>query len=353
MKLYSNISVIFCIWSVSILSIFYLGFFLFPNSGSVSTKFIERLGNWDGGHFVNIGEFGYRDNSQYVFFPLYPLLINILSKITHNYLISGLLINIVSSFLSIQLLYRLILRDFGKDIAKKTILMLLFFPTSFFLLTTYSEGLFLFFAISTFYFLRQNKIALATLTCALASATRLAGIALFIAIIFDFYSRGINKKNWYLIFGILGFSLYCWFLFVKTTDPFYFITAESNWKRFIAIPGLSFWEVINKLFEKGLINKAYFNSFIELIFATFGLGMSIRVFRFMPPAFGIYSFLSMILPLLSNSLTSVPRFILPIFPIFVLIAQIKKENILLLYQLLSILLLSAFSILYINGFWVS
>ena len=44
-----------------------------------------------------------------------------------------------------------------KKIAEKVILALLFFPTSFYFLTAYSEGLFFFLIVATFYFLRHNR----------------------------------------------------------------------------------------------------------------------------------------------------------------------------------------------------
>ena len=354
MKLYSNITILFCIWILSVLIVFYSGFFLFPNNGSVSVNFIERLGNWDGGHYINIAKLGYIDNSQYAFFPLYPLLIKLVSQITGSYLIAGLFISITSSFFAMHLLFKLVSQDFGKSIGTKTVVAFLIFPTSFFLLTTYSEGLFLLLVVLTFYFLRQKKLVLATIICALASATRLAGLAIFLALLFEVQiSSGINRKNWYVLFGALGFILYCFYLYTKTSDPFYFITAEASWQRFITVPGFSFWETIKTLVNNGFLNKDYFNAFLELTFSIFGLGMSLRVFRFLPASYGIYALISILLPIFSSLLTSIPRFILPIFPIFILLAFSKNQNVLFFYQLISIMLLSVFSILYINGYWVS
>ena len=117
MKLYSNISVYFFIWVSVIIGIFFLGFVNFPHSQNSSQDFMKNFANWDGGHFLSIAQNGYRQKFQYAFFPLYPLLINILGNWLQNYLMAALLINFLAAFLAVQLLYQLIRLEFDKKIA--------------------------------------------------------------------------------------------------------------------------------------------------------------------------------------------------------------------------------------------
>lgn len=342
----------FFIWVVVLVAVAYFGFSTFPHSENFNYDFINRFANWDGGHYLAIAKVGYKDKFQYAFFPLFPLLIKALNNITENYLTAALVISVGSSFLAVRLLYKLVAGDFDKKIAEKTIIIMLLFPTSFYLLTAYSEGLFLFLSVATFYFSKKNKLLAATIFASAASATRLAGVAVILGFLAEvLIFKGLNKKNWYVILAPLGFIAYCWYLFSKTGDPFYFVTAENHWLRTISVPGLGFWESI-KWLVSGQVSQNI-GALMDFIFAVFGAGMVIRTFRFMPIAFSVYSLASVLLPFFTPSLTSLPRFILPIFPIFILMGFVKNQYIIFVYQLISVMLLGLFLTRFINGFWVA
>lgn len=344
MKLYPNVTLIFIIWLVAALIISYIGFTQIPNSGKFSTDFFKSLGNWDGGHFLSIAQFGYKEKIQYAFFPLYPMLIKAVNQFTQDFLIAGILISTTATFFGIHLLYRLVSYDFDKKIAQKAVLALLLFPTSFYFLVSYSEGLFFFLTVLTFYFLRQNKLLWACIAAALVSATRLVGLAVVAGLWVEVLTRqGFNRKNWYLVLAPLGFLIYCFFLYKQTGDPFYFITAESNWQRTLAVPGAGFWQTFKNM-PAGIL---------DLGFAIFGLGFVIRAFRFLPASFSVFSLLAVSIPLLTPTLSSIPRFLLPVFPIFIVMALVKNYYINLILQILSISLLAIFTTLFISGYWVS
>lgn len=346
MRLYPRVTSIFIIWLTSLLLIAYFGFSTLPHSGKFEYDFLGSFGNWDGGHYLGIAQAGYTQKFQYAFFPLYPVAIKLLGLITHNFLLAAILISIVATFLGLHLLYKLVLEDFDKKIAEKTVLAFLFFPVSFFLLTAYSEGLFFFLTVLTFYFLRQEKLFWAIIAAALASATRLVGLAVVAGVVVEVITnKRFNRKNWYIIFAPLGFVIYCFFLYQQTGDPFYFITAENHWQRILTVPTVGFL--------KALTNITSFNILLDLIFAIFGLGFAIRSFRFLSPSMAIYSLLSVGIPLLTPTLSSMPRFLLPVFPIFILMALIKKPLISISLQVFSTALLAEFTALFITGYFVS
>lgn len=345
MKLYSNVTTIFGIWALSILAIAYFGFGQFPHSGKFSGDFFTAFSNWDGGHFLGIAQSGYSQKFQYAFFPLYPMLIKYLSILTNNNLASAILISGGSAFLGLHFLYKLTAKLFDKRIAGKTLLALIFFPTSFYFLTAYSEGLFFLLTVLTFYFLEGRKYFWASVFAALGTATRLAGIALVLALIIEVWaSAGINRKNWMIFLSPLGLLIYALFLLKQTGDPFYFATAELHWQRSLTIPGLNFWDSIKSLSSQGGV---------DLLFAIFGMGLAIRSFRFLPTSYAIFTAVSVLIPLFTPTLSSIPRFLLTAFPIFILLALVKNQKLIFFYQLVSIMLLSAFEILFINGYWIS
>ncbi|MBI2599760.1 hypothetical protein HYW43_02455 [Candidatus Daviesbacteria bacterium] len=353
MKLYSNINIIFTVWLASLLLISYLGFSTLPHSGKFSNDFLSSFSNWDGGHFLAIAQKGYQENFQYAFFPFYPMVIKTLTQFTNNFLLSGVLISLLSFYFGLQILYKLIILDFDKKIALKIIAALAFFPTSFYFLTAYSEGLFFLLVVLTFYFLRTNKLFLATIFAVLVSGTRLAGLAVVLALILEVQlTRGINKKNWFVLFSPLGFLAYVWFLYNQTSDPFYFLTAERYWQRELVVPIFGFWDTIKNVTTPNFLTS-HFNPVLDLLFAIFGLGLAIRSFRFLPISYSVYAFVSIALPLFTPTLSSIPRFLLPIFPIFILLGLIKSQFLNLFYPVITLMLLSIFTVLFFNGFWVA
>lgn len=353
MRLYPNVTVIFIIWLVAILSVALLSFNLLPHSPRFENDFLKSFSNWDGGHYLGIAQFSYSEKFQYAFFPLYPIFIRGVNYLLQNYLFSAFLISIISSFFALHLLYKLVSIEYDKKIAEKAISAIIFFPTSFFFLTAYTEGLFFFLIVATFYFLRKQRLFLATIFAIFASATKVTGLALVLTLLIETQMLyGINRKNWYVLLSPLGFILYCIFLYNQTGDPFYFLISERHWLRSIALPVIPFWEAIRNLSTPGFINTN-FTTLLDLIFATFGVGFIIRSFRFLPPSYSIYSLVSLAIPLFTPTLVSIPRFLLVIFPIFILIALIKNKYVILTYQIISLMLLSLFVGLFINGYWVS
>lgn len=352
MKLYSNISIIFCIWAGAVLTIFYFGFSVLPHSGLFTNDFFKSLANWDGGHYLGIAK-SYNQSFQYAFFPLYPLLINLVSKVTGGFLTAGVLISFISGLIAVNLLYQLVILELDKQHAHKAVLALLFFPMSFYLLTVYTESLFLLFAVATFFFVRKKRLLFATITAALASATRLAGLGVVLGLFINIYfTYGINRKNWYVIFAPLGFILYSYYLYQHTGDPFYFITAEKYWHRETVVPGSALFNNLQQVVSPGFISQN-FRAFLDFIFAVIGIGLVLRAGRKLSIDYTIFSIFSLIMPLFSPTLLAVPRYLLTIFPIFIVISQVKNQYLIFAYQVFSLLLLAGFAILFITGNWVS
>ena len=100
----------------------------------LSNPFLFAWANFDGEHYLSISQIGYRGLEQ-AFFPIYPLLMNVLSKpfggSIETSVLMGFLVSNIAFVLAIHFLYKLIKLDFPKEIAILTILLMLVFPTSF------------------------------------------------------------------------------------------------------------------------------------------------------------------------------------------------------------------------------
>ncbi len=353
MKLYPNVTLIFLIWVASILTVLYLGFANLPQSGLFpNADFVKSLGNWDGGHYLGIAD-GYDEKFQYAFFPLYPMLVGLIGNQIHNFLWAGILISIISSWLAVNFLYELVSLEFDKKLAEKAVLALLLFPTAFYLITVYTEGLFFMLTVGTFLFIRKKNLLLATVLAALASATRLTGLGVVLGLWINVWATGgLNRKNWFVVLAPVGFLAYCYFLWVNTGDPFYFIQAESHWQRSLEVPGASLLKTISDLATPGFL-AGNFNIFLDFLLTVLGVGLVVRVYRLLPLDYAVFSIFSLILPLFSPTLLAMPRYLLTIFPIFIIMALYKNKYLVFGYQVLGTLLLAGYAILFITGYWVS
>ncbi len=352
MKIHISTANIFLVWVFFCLIFFYFGFYFFPHSSRASANFLQNLANWDGQHYIGIAEFGYSEKFQYAFFPLYPLVIRAVTFFTKNYLISALLISFFSTFLGVLVLNKLISLEFSYQKARETIIYLLIFPTAFFFLTAYSDGFFFLLVSLTFYFKRKQNLLMASLVAALAALTRVLGVALIMSLLIQIYlKQGLNRKNWVILLSPLGIIIYSIYLYIKTSDPFYFIAAQSHWERALSLPSISFWHSLNNISSSNL-STIDLNVLFNLLFAIFGVGMVLRSFRFVPSLYSIFGLVYILIPLTTSSLESFPRFLLPVFPIFILVTDFKK-SVKIAYAIVSLVLLIYFSISYINGYWVS
>lgn len=434
------IILLFLGWRISLLFVTFFGLSTFPNTHMLQNLFWPssdldywvRWSNWDGGHFIGIAERGYL-SFQTVFFPLYPLLIKFFMTLGIPTVWASLLISNVSTIIALFFLYKLVVRDFNNNVAKKTLFALLIFPTSFYLGSSYTEALFLATTTAAFYFARQKRWFLASILAGCASATRLIGLAVICAIFVEYLSRQRGKfsirllsktfprrllvytlgiiiiliilqrlfsylkfwfgagllhtlleysplvlllctiiiflefcfinlnfkrilnKNFFILFiSFIPLITYIYYQYRLFRSPFSFLLNEQAWKRVFSFP----WDppigVFNYLIMKnffGIGNTARsLTEFIFFIFFLAGFAFSIYKFRF---SYIFYYLLALILPLFSGTLIAIERYYLMIFPFFILLALIKNELIQKVGTILSLLLLSAYSILFINGFWVT
>lgn len=200
----------------------------------------------DSAWYFSIAHEGYRfskeEQSNVSFLPLYPVLMKygyeLLKPITpnlilyHRYLLSGTLISIISIFLATIILYKLLRLDADSKTAFLAIFLLLIFPTSYFFTAIYTESLFLFLAVCTFYFARKNQFVLAGLAGFFAALTRPVGIFLFIPVVIELISKKKELSQKIFILNSislmlipLGLVTFMYYLNQKFNNSFLFLEA--------------------------------------------------------------------------------------------------------------------------------
>ena len=115
--------------------------------------------NFDGEHFLSIAYQGYQPLT-YFFFPLFPTITCIVTKVFGNTLqlhaLTGLILSNLFMFAALYGFFKLLRLDYKKKFAYLVIILLLTFPTSFYFGSYYSESLFLALAVWSFYFARKG-----------------------------------------------------------------------------------------------------------------------------------------------------------------------------------------------------
>jgi hypothetical protein len=316
--------------------------------------------NMDGVHYLSIAQNGYFQYEQ-AFFPLYPILIRIIGNILGgNFLFAGLLISNGFFLLGLSVLYKLLIVEGLKSNSKWIIGFLLLFPTSFFFGSVYTEGPFFFLTVTFFYFLKQKKWWLCGLVGFFTGLTRLPGIFLSVVLIYEIW---VNNKNRFKISNFLpvilcgsGLLLYMGYLYSTVHDPLFFFHvqpifgANRSGNEIIFLPQVLFRYI--KIFLTASISYDYFIALLE--FVSFGLAtyMLIKHRKKIPVSYQIFSWLVIITPTLTGSLSSFPRYFLNIFPLFIALSfESRRMKILLLA--VSIPLLVICTIFYFRGYFIA
>lgn len=360
-----NIVVLFTIWRVSLFIIAFISPQIIPEFGARFPYFEERLiasnlphfiwsfGNFDGVHYLGIAKDAYAYQFTQVFFPFYPLLIKLLSTLTGNLIISALLISNTAFLIGLMIFFKLLSRVFDEKVALWSIIFALVFPTSFYFGAIYTEGIFFLMIITSFYLLEKNRILAASLIGSLASATRLVGIFMGPSL----FTKRAKMNLMPLLIVPLGFLAYVIYLKLAFNNPLYFLSAqtifgqERSTTSIILLPQV-LWRYFKILMTThGLI---FVNAVFELsstIFVLFALYLALK--KKFKAQWLVFSLLAVLTPTLTGTLTSMPRYILVAFPIYVVLAQIKNTFVKLFVVVISLILLFASTVLFTQGYWVA
>lgn len=359
---------LFLFWRIGLFIVTYLGSKAFPvatngglGSPTVTKPFSYWLSwaQWDGGYYFNIAKRGYLFFSDYAFFPMYPYLINLISKIFHaNTLLSGLLLSNISLFLFLVIFYDLVKRKYPKSIAFNSTITFLTFPTTFFAAAYYSEGLFLFLTALCFFFLYRKRLLFASIIVCLASLTRFVGIALIISLFYNYFSlisfniKKISLKILNPLSAAIGILSYTVFLFSKLNDPVKFISSQSFWQRSSNDPVST---IVSYLWTIATNPKLPLDQYFDLGITLLFLAILILGIKKLPSSLWIFSILVILIPASTGTLTSMSRYALSSLGTFIIIGEYLKDHPKLKLPVwgASLVIQAIFAMKFVNGFWVA
>lgn len=389
---YLKILKIYFIWRISLLIVgFFAGFIFvnFVNRFPYRDKVLEvtnfpnwiwGFGNFDGVHYLRIAQNGYSAEYTQAFFPLFPLLINLVSNLLFFlqntkldrlffvdpvYFVSGFLINLILFPVALYVLQKLFLLDYDKKDTFKALILILSFPTAFYFATIYTESLFLLLVALFFYLFRKQYYLLSGVVVILASLTKIYGVLLILCYLVEIYSylkrKPFNEYNFKLIvgliispFGILGYMLY---LKLKFDDALYFLSSQPHFgagrsnQPFILLPQV-LYRYLKIITTTPWNSLAFFNSFLEISFALLFIIVIIFTFKKIRFSYWLFILLCFLLPSLTGTFSSMPRYSLMLFlafPYLVILLDKRFRYLVAIFIFLQVLLFGMF----IRGYWIA
>jgi Gpi18-like mannosyltransferase len=259
--------------------------------------------------------------------------------------VAGLVVANLGFLAALAVLYRWVESETDPGTAGRTLWYLVAFPTGFFLSAAYNTALFLALTVGCVYALRRQRWWLAGLLAALAGATRSSGLLLLVPLAYEYvriHGRRVRPDVLALALvpaGLLGFVLYTWLVL---GDPLAFVHAQSHWSRHLDWPWSALGREVSMIARQPrLFNDTGAHNLIDL--AAVLLGAVLVTLAFVGPwrlrrdqyAIGLYgAALVLFMVLFPNTGTETPyplqssaRFILEVFPAFLILARIGARTV--------------------------
>ena len=159
---------------------------------------LEGWVRFDAGWYRSIAEDGYyfrgdREQSSVAFFPVYPLVMRAFHSVFGGDTAAwGIFITLLSGLTVAVLFYRWCVARLGEVGARYALAMLLLWPYGWYLFgAVYADALFIALVIAAFSLLEKDRIVLATVLGAIATATRPVGLAVVVGL----FARELERQG--------------------------------------------------------------------------------------------------------------------------------------------------------------
>lgn len=304
----------------------------------------QSWNRWDTGQYAAIAQNGYDGAWRTAFFPLFPLLERAGSFALHSPFLAGIVISNCSNLLMLVAFYQLVKEDFGHHQACRAILYISIFPSAFFFAASYTESLFLCLALISFYQIRHGHWWLAGIFGFMACLTRSAGIFLLFPFVYEYLRiQGLKRIRFDILaialvpLGLTTYSAYC---LLRFGDALAWEHAQAVWFHQFMMPWQTLWITLKAIKHgPGLLSFQTLHNLLDLLSIVFALIMTgllvLGLWRLHREhlAYAVWSVpLALFLlsvPIIGTSLLplqSFPRFMLEIFPVFIVAGGLGKHR---------------------------
>lgn len=212
---------------------------------------------WDSTWYLEIAQSGYTpsDPSRSAFFPLYPLLVSVVSAPLGGATVAGgLLVSWTAAIGFLAVLHRAVAGARDAATAATVVRVAAYVPPAIFLSAVYTESLFLLLSLGALLAARRDRWLLASLLAMVAASCRSIGVLLVLPLLVEYLwgrrSGGetrIVDRRWHLRHPLrpdvlwialvpLGFVAFAAYLGVVTGDPLGAVAAQDDWERRFLTP---------------------------------------------------------------------------------------------------------------------
>jgi hypothetical protein len=304
---------------------------------------------FDTAWYVGVAEHGYHWASSGLantnFLPLYPGLIRAVQPFTAGSAwVSAWLVANIASLAAFVLLWRWSLMRFPESIATRALLLVAFFPFSFFLSTPYAEPLFLGLALAAFVFAEERRWNLAIPAAALCTITRPVGLAVVLGLAVLALSRGERRQATASLAALIPLAGFVAYLTIAFGRPFAFLVAHSQ--GWVHPHGGALTTLAAQFHTR-------FSPFdrIDAAMTVLFLVSAYFVWRRIGPGYAVYVTVGVLLPLV-HGLVSMERYVVVLFPAMAIWATIERKWVQRVIFGVSVIGLMLATVMYATGYTV-
>ena len=359
------------VWRLGILVVS----FIFDQTGQVTCGVgVPKPWNysacWDVQNYQIIAAQGYNHTpdgpSNVAFFPLYPLLMRWATDLSPGGgdVRAGIIVGSIALAAAVVYIFLLVRGDQGETIAWRTLAFLLAFPAAFFFSVPYTEPVFLLGIAGSLYHARRGQWILAGLFAATASATKLLGIMLIVPLVIEAYAQGaFRRDSLRAVAGTLlapsGAIAYFAWLQWRFGDFRVFFESQNNWNRSGFYPAFTLGierilgdtETMLEFYPRTVtpIPTLWIlaDSTLLLLFVAAG----VLLWKYVRPSYGAFVLASALMLGMGGSTMSLNRYLVVLFPAFILLAMIRSEAIRQALMIIFVLGLSLETYFYVHSLW--
>jgi len=343
---------------------------LFINQNTISglwnieVPFFNLFARWDSGYYMLIAKNGYSLTETLAFRPLFPVFLNLAGNYYDQIVymdiamtITGFFINNTLFLGALFLIHKLSAKLFSNNIANDVILLLAFYPGSFFFSAIYPESFYLFLIGITFLLLEKRYFLSSGLAGFFAGLARPEGV--FTTIIIALKSILTTDKLNDKIRGILATILAGSSILVG-----FFLAWNYFGDFMLAFSVEASWDKVT--LSQGIINPAWLMSLDFLSFFTISLPLIIlsiiaifpyfikkpKIFEEKTFAYYLHASFLILFFLVIGDIRSLPRYFATIIPVYWTIALWfrKKPHFKSLILLMFMFQLALGTIMFVNWY---
>jgi hypothetical protein len=307
---------------------------------------------YDAWWYVEIAETGYQFEpgslTSVSWFPAYPLLMRALAPIFGNPLLAGLAISNICFLFVLLLLYRLTISETGDHKAAERVLVYVaIHPSTMFFSAVYTESFFLLLALIVTRAARNRQWWLAAIAGAIASATRIPGIALMALVGMEWLAahgwtlrsmftapawRGLwagvrtDTHNLLKILLIMPLGLLAYMAYLQYTfgNALAFIVSTRADGRRMDGPLDAIVRNLQGAFD-GSFHYPY-NLPVDLGLLLLALALLVPIALRLRESYAVFVLLSLAPALISGSTRSLGRYTMVLFPILIMLALYGRDR---------------------------